>query len=62
MLMDKIATGTAVVAIGVDVGVVAVDEDVGMGILERAREQIGRPEDAVRSGPGLVRGAVETVD
>ena len=47
MLVDEVVAGAAVAAGGVDVGVVAVYEDVGVFVLERGWEQVCGPEDAV---------------
>ena len=44
------------------VGVVAIDEDIGMGVFERARQEISWPEDAVLRRPRLLGLAVQAVD
>lgn len=62
VLVDKVVAGTAVVAARVHVGVVPVDQHVGLQAAQRCREEVGRPERAVGRGPGSFGGAVEAVD
>jgi hypothetical protein len=60
---EVVRGGLLVLFVGVDVGVVAVDEDVGVGVLEAGGEEVGGPVDAgARGGPCLCGVAVEAMD
>lgn len=62
MLVYEVVACAAVVLARVHIGVVPVDEDVGLDALEGLGQEIGRPEGAVAGGPCLFRVAVEAVD
>ncbi len=51
----EVVTWIRAMFLGVDIGIVAVDEDVGTGFSEGDGEEVGGPEDAILSGPRLLR-------
>jgi hypothetical protein len=60
---EVVRGGFFVFFVGVDVGVVAVDEDVGVSVLEAGGEEVDRPVDAgAGGGPCPCGVAVEAVD
>lgn len=63
MEVDEVVTGVRSVLLGVNIGVVAVDEHICTGIFERGGQEVCRPEDTIRlRRPCPLRVSVQAVD
>lgn len=62
MLVYHIRASALVAAKGIDVRIVAVDQDTGLGLTQSDWQQLGGPEDTVLCGPCVLWVAVEAVD
>ena len=62
MLEDKVVAGADVRAARVDVGIVAIDNNVGGMASEGLGEKLGRPVEAILRGPRPLRVTVQAVD
>ena len=58
MHIYEVVTRTRSVLLRIDVGIVAIDENVGTSVSQRYGKQIGGPIGAIPSSPGLLRGTI----